>query len=224
MDGSTPWRVLETPSPSTTAGAAADPEGRPGWPLVALAIAVAIACVTAAIILAIGATKAGSVEVDGGGGLLSSGEAPAEVVVEVGGAVVRPGVYHLPGGSRVADAIEAAGGYGPRVAAERVAAELELAALLVDGGTVVVPSRDDPPVTTSTEPGGGTGSSSGALVDLNHATAAELEALPGIGPVTAAKIIDARAERPFASVDDLRERGLVGAKTFERLRDLVTVR
>jgi competence protein ComEA len=192
--------------------------------MIALAVGVAIACVTVAIILAIGATNSGLVEISAGGGLPSSSELPAEVVVEVGGAVVRPGVYHLPGGSRVADAIEAAGGYGPRVAADRVAAELELAAPLDDGGTVVVPSRDDPPVATSADPGGSSGGSSAALVDLNHATAAELEALPGIGPVTAAKIIEARAERPFASVDDLRERGLVGAKTFERLRDLVTVR
>jgi len=224
MDGSTPWRVLETPSASTTAGEAVEPARRPAWPLVVLAVGVAIACVTAAIILAIGATNSGLVEISGGGGLSSGDVPPAEVVVEVGGAVVRPGVYHLAGGSRVADAIDAAGGFGPRVAAERVAAELELAALLVDGGTIVVPSRDDQPVATSAEPGGSTGGSSGALVDLNHATAAELEALPGIGPVTAAKIIEARAERPFATVDDLRERGLVGAKTFERLRDLVTVR
>ena len=70
----------------------------------------------------------------------------------------------------------------------------------------------------------GGGGSEGRLVDLNTASESELDALPGVGPVTVGKILDARAERPFASVDELRERKLVGAAPFEKLRDLVTVR
>ena len=61
------------------------------------------------------------------------------------------------------------------------------------------------------------------MIDINHATADELDTLPGIGPVTAAKIIDARTQAPFATVDELQSRGVVGASTFEKLRDLVTV-
>jgi competence protein ComEA len=144
--------------------------------------------------------------------------------------VVRPGVYHLPTGSRVGDAITAAGGFGPRVDAGAVGAALNLAASLKDGEQVRVPSRDDGAPTTGSgggSPGGG-GSRGGAgpggkLVDLNSATEAELDALPGIGPVTAGKIIEARATARFKTVDDLRTRGLVGQKTFDQIKAMLTV-
>jgi competence protein ComEA len=151
------------------------------------------------------------------------------LVVDVQGAVLRPGVHHLPGGSRVADAIAAAGGYGPRVDAGRAGRDLNLAALLKDGDRVVVPSRDDPPGTASggsqgSTNGGGSGSGgTDSLVDLNHATASELDALPGVGPVTAQKIIAAREEQPFATIEALRDRKIVGASAFEKLKDRVTV-
>jgi len=119
--------------------------------------------------------------------------------------------------------VSRAGGYGPRVDTARAEQELNLAAPLRDGDHIRVPSRDDvASAGSSTVPGGG-GSTGGGLVDLNRATQGELEALPGVGPATAQKIIGAREEAPFTAVEELRSRGILGEKTFEKLRDLVTV-
>ena len=192
--------------------------------------------------IAAGSAGGGAVEVDGGSvaaaasgpdgsaatSSLAAGGAD-QVVVEIVGAVVHPGVFRLPRGSRTGDLVAAAGGFGPRVDTAR-ASSLNLAAVLADGDQVRVPSRDDATATAgsgSGGPGGGGGgtggSGAGTLVDLNRATSAELEALPGIGPVTAGKIISSREEAgPFASVDDLRTRKLVGEKTLEQIKPLVT--
>jgi competence protein ComEA len=112
------------------------------------------------------------------------------------------------------------------VAADRVAAELNLAALVRDGDRILVPSRDGGGPGASSAPSGpsSSGKPGTALIDLNHATPEVLDTLPGIGPVTADKIIASRAEKPFASIDELRGRGLVGPKTFDKLKPLITVR
>lgn len=143
--------------------------------------------------------------------------AAAVVVVHVAGWVRRPGVYELRVGHRVIDAVEQAG--GPRRGADLDA--LNLAALLVDGQQIVVPRRGHAPAQS---PGEGAGPGESPLVNLNVATATELEALPGIGPVLAQRIVDFREENgPFASVDDLLDVSGIGEKTLEGFRDLVTV-
>lgn len=224
-----PWRVLDEASrqPLRQADAEAAPSHLIGWQAAA-GIALAAVLAAAAFLVASGGSG-GGVAVDGGstwdasGGPSPSGSAgvPAELVVDVQGAVLRPGVLRLPPGSRVGDAIAAAGGYGPRLDAERAARELNLASLVADGDRVYVPSRDD--VAAVPGPSGGP-AGGGGLVELNSASESELDTLPGIGPKTAQKIIAARAEQPFASVDDLLSRKVVGQSVFDKIRDLVTVR
>ncbi|HEY7523808.1 MAG TPA: ComEA family DNA-binding protein [Candidatus Limnocylindrales bacterium] len=234
MDRSaSPWRALD-PDPATAAGGPRDPAlpaGQPGqlggsWlAFAALAVSGVFAVGTFALIASGGGglNVEGGVEVATGGasGERSSTIGGPDVVVEVTGAVAHPGVYRLPSGTRLGEAIERAGGYGPRVDTGRAERELNLAAVVGDGDRVVVPSRDDPAGESVPGPKGG---SSGGLIDLNSASQAELETLPGIGPVTAAKIIAAREEQPFNAVDELRGRKLVGEKTFADLAELITVR
>jgi competence protein ComEA len=148
-------------------------------------------------------------------------EAPARsiLVVHVVGEVRRPGLYRLRDGSRIADAVRRAGGalHGADLSA------VNLAAPLVDGVQVLVPSKV---AVTDSASGGrgapGVGSAAGP-VSLSSATLEELDALPGVGPITAQKILDYRTEHgPFASVDDLDAVPGIGPTRIEQLRDLVT--
>ena len=245
MDPSaTPWRILEDPvesGPGRPADAVAEPTTRLAVPRSALVTGgLAVVLAAGAFLLAAGTSSSGSVAVDGASPLagqpsgassttaaLGAAASGRLFVVEIVGAVEHPGVFRLPADSRVGDLVAAAGGYGPRVDTDRTGRELNLAAALHDGDQIRVPSRDDvvAPAPRASAGGGAAGGSAPASgpIDLNRATAAELDGLPGIGPVTAAKIIASRDEQPFATVVDLRTRKLVGEKTFANLKDLVTV-
>ena len=139
-----------------------------------------------------------------------------ELVVDVEGGVVSPGVHRLPAGSRIADALEAAGGYAESADLAAAAQALNLAAAVVDGQQVYVP------VVGALPGGSGQGADAG-LVNLNRASQSELEALPGIGPVTAGKIIAAREEQPFATLDELVTRDVLTTRQRDQIADLVTV-
>jgi competence protein ComEA len=143
-------------------------------------------------------------------------EASAVIVVAVAGRVVRPGLVRLPAGSRVADAIAAAGGVLPGTDLSYV----NLARKLIDGELIVI-GVTPPPNQGGT--GGAPGTPEGP-VNLNTATLAQLDALPGVGPVLAARIIDYRIKHGgFRSVTELRQVAGVGDAKFEQLKDLVTV-
>ena len=143
---------------------------------------------------------------------------PATVIlVDVAGWVRRPGVYEFAEGARVIDAIDAAGGARPGA----VLSSLNLAAPLVDGTQVLVPKESQSAPTTET--GTGTSGATG-LVNVNSATNAELETLPGIGEVIAQAIVDHRTENgPFTSVEQLVDVSGIGDATLENIRELVTV-
>lgn len=169
-----------------------------------------------------------------GGGAPGSGSAAtaAALVVHAAGAVSQPGVHRLPAGSRVADLLAVAGGPTAEADVDR----LNLAAPLTDGERVYVPRVGEVAVAPAVGPsgsaagspgsgsGGGTGAAPGTPIDLNRATEAELDVLPGVGPATAAAIVRHReANGPFSRVDDLLEVRGIGPAKLESLRDLVRV-
>ncbi|MEK9664310.1 MAG: ComEA family DNA-binding protein [Candidatus Nanopelagicales bacterium] len=145
----------------------------------------------------------------------------AQVVVHVAGKVRQPGVVRLPAGSRVIDAVEAAGG----VRAGAHAGDINLARTLTDGEQIVVGRRSGTDVDgKSASNASGSGEATSTLVDINTATTSELESLPGIGPVLAGRIVQWRTDNgPFTAVDVLGEVSGIGESLLEQLRPLVRV-
>jgi competence protein ComEA len=143
---------------------------------------------------------------------------PNPVLVHVTGGVAEPGVYNLPYGSRVVDAIEAAGG----LTEVAVTQSLNLAAILEDGQQVFVPqmvatSENGPPIIVR-------GDEVILLVNINTASQSQLEELPEIGPVTAQRIIAYReANGPFLKIEDIQNVEGIGTVTYEQIKDLITV-
>ncbi|MFJ2156765.1 helix-hairpin-helix domain-containing protein [Streptomyces sp. NPDC087856] len=154
----------------------------------------------------------------------AAGAAGAEIVVDVSGKVREPGVHRLPAGSRVTDALRAAGGVRPGTNTEG----LNRARFLVDGEQIVVggPAPAAAPAAGGANTAGVAGSAAGAApaapVSLNTGTAEQLNTLPGVGPVLAQHIIDYRTQHGgFRSVDELRQVNGIGDRRFADLRDLV---
>jgi competence protein ComEA len=155
----------------------------------------------------------------------SPSEKVGEVVVDVDGKVEHPGVVNLASGSRVIDAIKAAGG----TTRNADTGTLNLAEILIDGQQVVVPSqRESQPGAPPSVPGTTASSStpapttSGATVSINSASAAELEVLPGIGPVLAAAIVDWRVQNGgFTAIEQLQEVSGIGPATYAELAPFV---
>ncbi|GAA3823311.1 hypothetical protein GCM10022403_065950 [Streptomyces coacervatus] len=146
--------------------------------------------------------------------------AGAEIVVDVSGKVREPGIHRLPAGSRVADALHAAGGVRPGTSTDG----LNRARFLVDGEQVIVggPAAPAPGAAAGGPAGSAAGAAPAAPVALNTATVDQLDTLPGVGPVLAQHIVDYRTQHGgFRSVDELRQVNGIGDRRFADLRNLV---
>lgn len=147
-----------------------------------------------------------------------------QIAVDVGGAVKTPGVYFLTADSRVEDALKAAGGVAETADPLFISRSLNLAQKVSDGMKLYIPQSGEQPAQAvlgvqTTVSGGSTTAQSG-LVSLNNATPAELDKLPGIGAVTAQKIISGR---PYQSIEDLITKKVVSSSVYSKIKDLVSV-
>lgn len=145
----------------------------------------------------------------------------ATIAVDIEGAVQKPGVYKLPLDSRVQDMLIAAGGLAKDADREKVAKSLNLAAKLTDGAKLYIPFIGEVAVVEGTNGGGSVmGDATNGVININSAPESELDSLPGIGRVTANKII---SNRPYGSIDELAQKKIVGQKVFEEIKEKISV-
>lgn len=191
--------------------------------VIALCLLIAGSAITAVVLVRGQAPGGISVLPPAGEGELAPVREPITIVVHVTGAVARPGVVELQEGARVADALAAAGG----ATVDASTGGLNLARAVVDGEQLVVPRLGEQPTAEGPEAAPATPASAwlpDGRLDLNLATAADLEELPGIGPVLAERIIAWRTQHEgFEEVGQLREVSGIGEKTFQSLSPLVAV-
>lgn len=142
----------------------------------------------------------------------ASASPTSEIIIHVDGAVISPGVYHLPTNSRMEDAVSAAGG----LSSEADSARINLAAKVIDGQKIHIFASGE----SGSAAGGQVAGDSMGLISINSASESQLDKLPGVGPVTAAKII---ASRPYGSPDELLSKKVVTSSVYEKLKDLIAL-
>jgi competence protein ComEA len=193
---------------------------RSGIQIAAWAVAAVLLVAAGWRLLAPGAggAEAPPVRLDRGPSAAEARPGGREVYVHVAGAVRRPGLYRVPASSRVAGALHRAG--GPSRRADMTA--VNLAAKVEDGQQIVVPKVGAAPPAAGATPGSGVGAPSGARLSLATATVEQLDALDGIGPTLAQRIIEYRESHGgFRSVEELREVDGIGEKRFAALKEAV---
>lgn len=148
-------------------------------------------------------------------------EVATKISIDIEGAVIKPGVYDLNSTARLKDALAAAGGLSDEADREYVAKGLNLAQRLSDGVKIYIPSVGEKvEASVSSVSTGNVSSNPSGSININSASQSELEALPGIGPVTAGKIIGGR---PYSDINELLSRKIVGSSVFGKIKDQISV-
>lgn len=142
------------------------------------------------------------------------------ILIDVEGAVVKPGLYKLPQESRIQDGLVAAGGLSAQADREYIAKNINLAIKLTDGAKVFIPIIGEAVSSSGVLSASSEGIAVGALININTASESQLDSLPGIGPVTAQKII---VGRPYGSIQELLDKKIVGAKVYSQIKDKISV-
>ena len=142
----------------------------------------------------------------------------AKIMIDIEGAVANPGLHSLDPDSRIDDAVDAAGGFTSKADRRWISKNLNLAAKLSDGQKIYIPKMGE--VAENTTSTGQVASEISGKININTATEAQLDTLPGIGPVRAGKII---AGRPYSTLEELRTKNVLGESTFEKIKNLITV-
>ncbi|MFH0912064.1 MAG: ComEA family DNA-binding protein [Patescibacteria group bacterium] len=146
------------------------------------------------------------------------------VTIDIAGAVAQPGVYELASGQIIEDAIQKAGGLTDQADAELLARTINRAALLANHGKIYIPIKGAVPPAGNTIVSSISGSSIAGPVNINTASSAELDTLPGIGPVTAGYIIDYRTKKgPFKRKEDLMKVTGISSAKYDKLKDIITI-
>jgi competence protein ComEA len=188
---------------------------------------VSLVCIAISIVLLVKSTQtAAPIQFESALGISNQASATANfkaMLVDIEGAVAAPGVVSLPPGSRVEDAIMAAGGLKTTADTEYIAKNINRAMKVTDGMKIFIPEAGEDQ--TSHNPGTfvatpGTSSQNGVLISVNMASTAQLDSLPGVGLVTAQKIIDSR---PYASLEDLVVKKAIGPALLEKLKNQLSL-
>lgn|SRR3989338_1798441 len=166
-----------------------------------------------------------------GDGIVFSTEASTSagrrIKVDIEGSVVKPGVYEFDDEGRISDAISAAGGLNDEADITWIEKNMNKAAKLIDGGKIYIPANGETGFSTSakaTADGQNSGSNllgvTTGLININSASQTDLESLPGVGPVTAGKIIDGR---PYQTIEELKSKKALGNALFDKIKDKLTL-